>query len=294
MDTATNSRFFPPSPKKPRITTSDYSYGTTNSIQRPSPSSSGHLVPPSPVRSISESSESGDDSIISTDGLSSSGGSSLSNGFGTGRRDLDSKSPLEELLISARYEWPEGEGRYFLPADAMEKFITIESIETELERSHASLLPSHTRHQVAVKILSVASRLFCILVLVQKAHFVCDFLRGDIDDNDLPFGRDDKARKRRRPGNFRLCSKLLPNKPLECMSQWRSKWIKDFSREQWSVMTPHFRNGSSVQHYVFDDNSVFPFTRDEERNDVKEGGFGTVWEIEIHPAHHSFHSKVRD
>ena len=273
---------------KPTITTSDCSYGSVNSNHPPSPSSSGHLAPPSPARSISESSESGDDSSVSIDDLTSSGANSLIHREVSGRPDVETGSPLEESLINARFEWPEGEGRYFLPADAIEEFITIRSIEEELERSHTRLL-GQSRYQVAAKIHRVASRLFCILVLVQKSYLISDFLQTGIGDSDLPFSRDDKTRRSRK---FKLCSKLLPNEPLECMSHWKSRWIKDFSREQWSVMTPDFNDGDSIQHYKFDDNSVFPFTKDEERNRVKEGGYGTVWEIEIHPAHHSFHSKV--
>jgi hypothetical protein len=290
VDTSTTNDFLPLPPKEPVTPASDQSYGTFNSYARPSPSSPGYLVPPSPVRSISGSSESGSDSILSREDLTGSGGSSFINDVTIDGHQHDSASPLEERLIDARWEWPEGSSGNFLPGDAIESLVTIESIEEQLTWSNLRLPFGRSRHQIARKILQSAPKLFCILVLIQRSSYIGGFLEENIDDTDLPFTRDSKTRH---SGNFRLCSQQHPNQPIKVMLNWTSKWIQEFSREQWSVMAPLFKESDSIEHYEFDDNCVFPFIRDEERNNVKVGGFGTVWEIDIHPAHHSFHCKVR-
>jgi hypothetical protein len=286
--TVPTDRLSSPLSTKPIITNSDCSYGSTNSVHRPSPSSPSHLVPPSPVRSISESSESGD-SIISIDNLTSPGGSVCSNADDGDRPCAESTSSLEDALSEARLEWPEGEIRYFLPADAIVALITVESIAEELRLRNAKLPAGQSYHLLATRIARFAPKLFCILVLLRKACCIIEFLEENLDDSDLPFNRDGKTR---RSGNFRLCSNLHENQPIKSMSRWPSNWIKDFSREQWSVITPTFKRSDTIQHYNFHNNSVFPYTRDEERNEdqVKEGGFGRVWEIEIHPAYHSFYT----
>jgi hypothetical protein len=226
---------------------------------------------------------------VNTDDFTSSEASSFSNENVPDRSFLEYTSPLEDQLGRARLDWPEYSTQYFLPADAIDSLITIESIEKEIMWRNIKLQHGQSHFQVATRVLRSAPKLFCVLVILRRAYYIGEFLEENLDDTDLPFVRDNKNR---RSGHFRLCSRLHPQKPLKSMSHWTPKEIQDFSREQWSVMTPMFEGGELIKHYEFGDNCVFPFTRDEERRQIKVGGFGSVWEIEIHPAHHSFHSKV--
>jgi hypothetical protein len=58
------------------------------------------------------------------------------------------------------------------------------------------------------------------------------------------------------------------------------------------VLAPVFDLGEDVLHHELDDHCVLPFLKDKERSDkAREGGFSSVWEIVIHPAHQKlYHS----
>jgi len=223
--------------------------------------------------------------------LTNSGGSSFSNEAKVEISQPDSLSPLRERLNAARLEWPEGSSQYFLPADDLESLITVESIKDQLFQRCVKIPFDYSRERFARRILCSAPKLFCILVQVQQPNCITAFLEEGLDDTDLPFTRDGKVR---RSGNFRLCSNQRPNQTIKAMENWTATRIREFSREQWGFMAPLFKESDSIEHYKFDDNTVFPFTRDEGRNNAKVGGFGTVWEVDIHSAHHSFHKKVRE
>ncbi|KAG0646847.1 3-phosphoinositide-dependent kinase 2, partial [Hyphodiscus hymeniophilus] len=218
------------------------------------------------------------ESTLSSDEFTNSGGSSHSNAD-SGLRNLETSSQLEDALNAARYEWPEGDNRYFLPKDALESLITPNAIENEIIRSNMRLPVDQSLDQVVEQIFRFAPKLFCILVSLRKAEYMTDFLEEDLHDIDLPFERPENPK---RSQGFKLCSRLHPNHPIRSMSFWRSKWAKEFSREQWSVLSPVFEKTDRIEHYDFDSNTVLPFTRDEEQSEtkVKEGGFD-VFDAEV-------------
>jgi hypothetical protein len=76
------------------------------------------------------------------------------------------------------------------------------------------------------------------------------------------------------------------------MADWKQSEIINFDREQWYVLAHIFDNDDEDQipHYDIGNNRILPFLKDEEQgNQVKQGGFSTVWEIIIHPAHQKLH-----
>lgn len=192
---------------------------------------------------------------------------------------------LRNRLYDVRIEWPQGGTRYFVPADDLKRLFTEESILAELDRCQGKLPIGDDRQELAKKIFETAVKLFAVLVHLKMGHYISGFLREDISDIDLPFERSDKSAK---PGKYKLCSSRSLQQPIKCIARWDQDFVVNFEREQWCVLAPIFERSDEgqVPHYELGDNCVLPFIKDEERSDqVREGGFSTVWEIVIHPAH---------
>jgi hypothetical protein len=203
---------------------------------------------------------------------------------------------LEEKLVSARIEWPHNDNKFFVPADALERLISVTSILEEIRRSGVAFDNEAIEQHTANETFNKAPRLFAILVYLRLSHTIREFLNCEIDDADLPLVRYQEVAG---PGKYKLCSNRKPGEPIKCMEGWDRSHIEDFFIKQWCMQAPFFkesRKGQDVNHYEIDDNCVLPFIKDEELNEVtsehQEGGFGSVWEIIIHRAHHNLHTST--
>jgi hypothetical protein len=187
-------------------------------------------------------------------------------------------------LSAARVEWPEGSNHFFVPLDDMSRIFTTKAIAEEL--SHHTVFkdfPINVRVAVANNIKYKATKLYAILIHLRKGHLIWDFLKEKIHDSHLPFVRSDRERK---SDTYRLYSKIEPQKRINCTRHWDRDSVIAFAREQWTVNAPVFKPASKIHHYEFHDNCILPFIRDEGRSsNVASGGFSTVWEVVIHPAH---------
>ncbi|TVY48835.1 Serine/threonine-protein kinase [Lachnellula occidentalis] len=196
----------------------------------------------------------------------------------------DSGSALCAALFKARHEWPPRMNSYFIPNDELERLLHVDAIMDEL-----GLMPTQESHRLAQNVSNKAPRLFAILVCLGLGELIPQFIDEGIDDGDLPFGRTDDSR---RPRSWQLCSKSRPNEPIKCMAGWKQSIIVNFDREQRYVLAHIFDNKEEgrIPHYDIGNNCILPFVKDEEQgNQVKQGGFSTVWEIIIHPAHQRLH-----
>ena len=165
----------------------------------------------------------------------------------------------------------------------MEQLLTLDGIHEELSEYPLVFENDECRQRTVETISKTAPKLFVMLVYLRKVHFICEFLQEDIDDDHLPFERDDKTDM---TGNFKLCSRHRPNEPIQCMSDWDRGDIIDFERDQWLTMAPIFEYTEGVKHYEFERNCVFPFIMDHEQSeDAKNSGFSKVWKVVIHHAH---------
>ncbi|KAF4633525.1 hypothetical protein G7Y89_g4594 [Cudoniella acicularis] len=204
-----------------------------------------------------------------------------------------SNQKLEDQLWDARIEWPRGQNRYFIPAGTLTRLLTSETIIFELakalNRSKMDL------HELAEKILTKALRLFAILVCIDMTSSILDFLNEDLGDDDLPFMRYDLIRWPGGTSNFTLCSSRIPNRPLKCLSSWGRMSIENFSRDQWWMLAPIFKQSRKVRHYELEDNCVLPYIEDREGSDgAEEGGYSTVWAVRIHPEHQFMYQSIHD
>ncbi|TVY93333.1 Cyclin-dependent kinase [Lachnellula willkommii] len=195
-----------------------------------------------------------------------------------------SVTALCAALFKARHEWPPRMNSFFIPNDELERLLHVDAIMDELATYQLGSMAAQESHRLAQNISNKAPRLFAILVCLGLGDFIPQFMDEGIDDEDLPFGRIDDTE---RPG-WQLGSKSRPNEPIRCMTGWKQFRIISFDREQWYVLAHIFDNNEEGQipHYDIGNNCILPFVKDEEQGDkVKQGGFSTVWEIIIHPAH---------
>jgi len=207
---------------------------------------------------------------------------------------LRNKSKLGDLLAQARVEWPNGECRYFVPIDEFEKLVTFDAILTELEfcRSDVSENDENVSKEFVETVFRSCRKLFAILDFIGKANSIRDFLKEGIRDEHLPFLLHSTKNKN---GAFRLFSETRDSKEaFDCTENWDRVSVETLFKDQWSFLAPVFKrtldtDGAPViEHYVLHSNSVLPFVDDMEHSDQRhEGGFSTVWEVKIHPAHHT-------
>jgi hypothetical protein len=204
-------------------------------------------------------------------------------------RNHNRASELQAELFGARIEWPEGGYRHFIPISVLEQSITFESVGIELRRCRGRFLDQVVHRETALEIMSNARKLFAILVYLGQSQYIWELLNEKLDDKDLPLVRSDKTT------NFKLCSKLHPRKPIRCLADWERSNIDEFARDQWSMMAPIFKHTEEVSHLELDDNDVLPFTEDNEHSNqgVEYGGFGSVWEVKIHHAHHDLYISTK-
>ncbi len=188
---------------------------------------------------------------------------------------------LQRQFFHARIEWPEDSNQYFIPADDLRRLVTIDCIVDQLRIS----CPDKSEEELqsmTEKACQSSYKLFAILVCANKSGDFCRFLGQELDDKDLPFlkviGADGKWN-----GNLR--SSRYPDKLIRPMDNWGLYQVSNFSRDQWQMLSPIFKESDGVDHYTLLDNHVLPFIEDNERREVETGGFGSVWKVVIHPAH---------
>lgn len=190
-------------------------------------------------------------------------------------------STMKEKLFKARIEWPVGQNRHFVPDDDLKRFLTRDAILTELDRCSEEFPSDNDRDTAADYIFGSAPRLFAILVSLKLGQHIGEFICEGLNDTHLPFKRSNK-----RANSFKLC-KNGATEPIECMKYWDQEEITNFGRDQWCMLAPIFKyNGKTLSHQDLESNTVLPFIKDDELSGrTIQGGYGSVWQIEMHPAH---------
>ncbi len=127
-------------------------------------------------------------------------------------------------------------------------------------------------------------KLLAVLVLMNKAEYIVDFIRYRVQDLHLPLEvKWDRSKHR-----FQMSKKEdenLPN-PFPYCSTWSHKDMQCFSNFQNYMLAPYFRlTEDDVYHYKLSRTSVLPFTIYGHR---MEGLSDKTYQIKIHKAHHDF------
>jgi serine/threonine protein kinase len=132
-------------------------------------------------------------------------------------------------------------------------------------------------------------KMFAILLLLDRGWEIVRFVDAGIGDAQLPLeavyvdGPNAPPRMRLRGD---------PDKPLDCLSHWSIMTHERFEETQWAMLAPFLARGKPKEawFYIFSDKVVLPWTKEERSG--REGGYGWITKVEIHPSHHNF--KVTD
>ncbi|KAF4634373.1 hypothetical protein G7Y89_g3744 [Cudoniella acicularis] len=232
-----------------------------------------------------------------------------SQGDATSQENLDGsflehevaqRETLGEFIRAALEVSQTGEKGKFLPNDALERIVTRERVLNELSKyklgSPAQLENFANEIWKVTKIRgkeTTRRKIFAILGLIEECGDIVNFIRNGLYDIDLPFVL---APHKAHPGRPQLWRKGMNGKlePIQFLIKWRTPVHESFHHNQWQLIAPYFRllteSDGKVLHYPLDDHIILPFIEDDEVKQnprPAEGGYGDVWRVKIHPAHHN-------
>lgn len=199
------------------------------------------------------------------------------------------KQALWEALLPDTFS----KEKRFLPRGRLERICHFDAVLSEILSVHVYSDEDHARKCTEFVCGSRDSEsrdnrnssreIFAILVLIDAVELMPKFRDAGIRDDDLPFPSDH--------GQTRLWArKAAENRHIDFLVHPKdSRVMAEFYRTQWWVHVPFIgRDDKSPKalEYYFAEETVMPWTSVNSRED--EGGFGVVWEIEIHPEHHAF------
>ncbi|KAK4206461.1 kinase-like domain-containing protein [Rhypophila decipiens] len=211
-----------------------------------------------------------------------------------------------EIRAALKVSASRDKGEY-LPNDAFNRIVTRDRVRQELARLVPERIAAdkldwytdqvwHTTPPVNSKSHdprpTTRRKIFAILALIQMVPGIVRFIDDsdeNVHDNDLPFllsdGPDPGTRQLQRRGRDGNLS------PITIVSSWPPFMHEVFNDYQWKLLPPYFVLSTTtrpeVPHYSFEYGTVLPLIEDEKIASGNTGGFGDVWKVKIHPAHHN-------
>lgn len=181
----------------------------------------------------------------------------------------------DKIVVSFKKSMFDPQEKSFLPADQIDNIVTREAIREEFQaapRFDPEALSPEDLEEIIDFVETKAKRVFAISCLSnlrggELVWAMCSFSDSEFVDTDLPF----------KDGNFAKDPFCRDEKD----SPWADARIHNFKKEQWSLLAPVF----SPEHFTIElePEHILPFTRKE--STMKQGGFGQVFQVDIHPAH---------
>ncbi|RDL36219.1 uncharacterized protein BP5553_06831 [Venustampulla echinocandica] len=228
--------------------------------------------------------------------------------------NLEYQPPEEDHLgmsiRAALRESAAGGKEEYLPIDALDRIVTRSRVRWELSRLDVKVVPPDKLDSLTDDVWKVASpsavpscsmskfpdkettrkKIFAILGLMEKYPEIVNFIQEGLHDNDLPFILSNGPY----PGSRQLDRKGSDGKlrPIQLFNKWRLSERESFNNYQWQLIAPYFhlstKPNQKVQHYNFEEHRiVLPYIEDDEGKRGNAGGYGDVWRVKIHPAHHN-------
>lgn len=148
--------------------------------------------------------------------------------------------------------------QWFIPQQSLRQLMSKDKIREALRESgtKAYLLDETTSF-----VFKNGVKIFSILILIHQSSLIDCFIKSDqLQDRRLPFD-----------------SEFLKN---EILIDYTQENAQEFYEKQWEFIAPEFFRGTLTRS--LNKNVVLPFITNKE---IDEGGFGTVYEIALHPDH---------
>ncbi|WQF78783.1 Putative protein kinase [Colletotrichum destructivum] len=186
----------------------------------------------------------------------------------------------------------------FLPLQALDDFITENTVQRELEAEFDHLSKSEieacvhyvcTRKKISdprTKHLKFTSgqRIFALLIMIEGLDSFLNLMSQGLHDIDLPL-KDNCQRSSHRPKTF------------TCFQSWSPFRLRSFDEWQWKLLAPYFSTTKDreerVLFYSLPAPTVMPWLsetgpRSADPEPDRFGGYSTVKKVKIHPSHHNF------
>lgn len=197
-----------------------------------------------------------------------------------GLDDTDS-SDLRSLLCKDAIR--HADTKTFWSSKRVRDIITVPRIVEQLHK-HGH---SHDRAQsIAHKISGSCLQIFAALTWHEREGDIGAFLREGIVDSDLPFVR---AEVKNAHLTCKIARRDQPSAPLACFSNWSISAREFFLSEQHRFVPAVFGfepGTNTIRHMNYSPAVVLPLTQSKA---IRDGGFGSVKEVEVHPDCHGFH-----
>ncbi|RYP71041.1 hypothetical protein DL769_004779 [Monosporascus sp. CRB-8-3] len=211
------------------------------------------------------------------------------------KNDQNAPGSLDERLRSSLVPYVCDADKYFLPLTELDSIVQHDTVHDFLkfgpnrEYFQGWNLEEIMRYVCGntesrdPRELKGSRRIFAILVLLDRATSIVDFMKDGLCDGDLPLVRHNE-----KGANFDLVRKLGEKEfSLTCFKGWRRIDIQQFDSHQWYMRPPIFaiKDGEAV-FYPLESRIIFPWLEYDDA--ISQSDFSVVRRVRIHPAHHNF------
>jgi hypothetical protein len=179
----------------------------------------------------------------------------------------------------------------FIPHNRINELVTEDAVQFELTKANLSMtkISRVMKPRVSADECTSYRKILAILHLMRRSSKIRLFVKERVCDSHLPLM---EASCPAGPGKcYELRSGRVPGSSIRFKKRADAK---EFLERQWSVLAPFFQgsDGTYIPHNDFESEVILPFLSYEET--AKEGGYGKVFKVKIHPDHHSLkREKVR-
>lgn len=211
------------------------------------------------------------------------------------------KFDLGRQIRKTKLKTANKEDKSFYPIDDLYRIVTSGRAKEALEE-----LDNIARHEIdeAVgQILGTTTclgkptsriKIFVILVLMDKLHAIVDFIAQNVFDIHLPLEETQDSDGNTRLNRNQQVGGPGSNIPIDIFDHWTDNEIDAFLGRQYEVCVPIFWLSTDeeplaeVPHFELQSGIVLPFVKDDEgKQGTRSGGFGEVWKVQLHTAHHN-------
>jgi hypothetical protein len=208
----------------------------------------------------------------------------------------ESPKPLVNRLLELRTPSGQCNGAFFYPRAELEALITPKEVaqviaqgrrsleivkktltddEIDEYAARACLDTLHDGTKVSYK------KVFATLLFIRQGWDIVLFIDEHLHDGELPLEAVTVT------GTLRMRHKSDPEADLPCLSHWDPLAHHYFEQNQWSLLAPFLAKGDNCAwFYQLSGKDVLPWTSKD--SCVREGGYGSISRVKIHPNHHNF------